>query len=661
MRHSNVGPSAHKGLATPPASNSKPAATSPAAPASNAAPSNAATSHAAPAHAAPASHSAHGVVRVFGTDHDEHPMASFESGSSIAHVLQALHLQNGGLKIKGGADTFVAELHAGDYSVLGSVGLRLMVSWKGNKVVVPYAYGGHQVSNLLEEIASRFSRFNTEPKELKMAELRTIDGYSISKYDRIMEVIHNNDALEAIDFDTWLKQQAELCKDNWLYVRQSDFVDDSIKWAIVGKHTHGKLFVQTGNGKKVDRLELFELEDLKVFAKEGQHQILHSKGKVENFEWFANASFNVTASGQVTAVTLEVKSSSDVRPVIKKIDISIENGQLVKGEVKTIQTSEEPEDAGSSKPLPPAKRTEVPLVDPTPPPTDLPLASVQAESKLKIEQVEPVVPDQAWANSDGFMNNFYLNFSFTNPTDNPITIAKVKTEYQNAAGEWVAAKNTAIGHKAGYYDYRWNWNSQNFGIDPHGVEKVAILCGVGPIKAPQVDRQRRAHGSLPNPLKIRVTFEDDQGATCQIEVVNYNKPHDQPTKESTEKYNSKQYDFWTQLDDAASESRHYVAICKVKETENKEYYEIKSSLSSGSVYYFYKSQFQRLAFEAIKKGTDEVEIDSLTVADSKGSSAHAFALVDRAKRRVYAIKFVIKAHDASLEDYFSVKPLLADD
>jgi hypothetical protein len=77
------------------------------------------------------------------------------------------------------------------------------------------------------------------------------------------------------------------------------------------------------------------------------------------------------------------------------------------------------------------------------------------------------------------------------------------------ANNWVAAKDTVIGYKAGFYDYRWNWNVTNFSVEKHSVEKVAILCSI-PIKAPQVDRLRRAHKSLPFPLKIRTTFEDDQ-------------------------------------------------------------------------------------------------------------------------------------------------------
>ena len=85
----------------------------------------------------------------------------------------------------------------------------------------------------------------------------------------------------------------------------------------------------------------------------------------------------------------------------------------------------------------------------------------------------------------------------------------MRTEYESGANNWVAAKETAVGHKNGFYDYSWNWNAMNFTVGQHAVEKVAILCSVS-VTGPQVDRLRRAHKSLPHPLKIRTIFEDDQ-------------------------------------------------------------------------------------------------------------------------------------------------------
>lgn len=596
-----------------------------------------------------------GLVKVYGTDADTFPLAQFENNSSVSHILHTLQLLSGGLKVKGGNDTFISDdsrLSAGEYVVIGSAGLRIRVVWKGNKLVVPYPFPNQQVIHLQDEIASRFSRFHTGESELKMAEIRTIDGYLISKYDRIMEAVHEGDVLEAIDFDSWQKEQAQLCKETWLAVSQSDFIDDVSKWAKIGKHNHGKLFVQTGHGNTVDRLELFELEDLKVFAKEGQHQILTNKGTKDNFVWETSASFTVSPAGNVTAVRLEVKSLSDPRPTIKEIAVSVEGKRLSKGEDKVIQVSDE-EDYDESKPLPPSKSSDKQLVQPIPVPENIPMVTVQAFQRLKIEQVDPVFADQSWAQDGVFNNNFYLNFSFSNPSETVVTVAKVKTEYEVSEGNWVAAK-TAIGYKNGFYDYRWNWNNNNFRLDKHAIETIAILCSI-PVKAPQSDRQRRAHSSLPNPLKIRTTFEDDQGAVSYIDLVNYNKQYSLPTKESIEKYNSKEYVSWVQLDDIEAETRHYANIALTKENEDREYLELRSSLQS-STYYFYKNDLRKLAFDAVKNGVTEIEMESLK-GTSAGAEAHAYALVDTEKKSVYAIKWVLSTPSSVAEEYYRVKPL----
>lgn len=357
--------------------------------------------------------------------------------------------------------------------------------------------------------------------------------------------------------------------------------------------------------------------------------------------------------GVVTSVILEVKSLSDARPMIKEIPLTIENNEIQKGEARVVQFADD-DATVDERPLPPSKKEENPIVNGPPVPTPVPLESVTAFQKLKIAQVEQVFADQSWAKDGQFSNSFYINLSFTNPNDTIVTIVKVKTEYL-VGTEWKAGNDTAIGHKAGFYNYRWNWNTTNFSVDAHQVEQVAVLCGIN-IKAPQVDRLRRAHYSLPSPLKIRVTFEDDQGSSSALEVDYYNPPHELPTKESVEKYNSKKYDFFVTLDDREAESRNYIAIGKIEENADKEYLEVKIS-GSGSTYYYYQTEFRKLAFDGVTKGTDTVEMDNLKM-EKNGVEVRAYALVDLAKRKVWALKFVMKANGgAYLEEYYRVTPL----
>lgn len=110
---------------------------------------------------------------------------------------------------------------------------------------------------------------------------------------------------------------------------------------LIGNYYYCCFTITITHFTKSRRLELFEVEDLKVFAKEGQQQILTAKGtyfiinsglhitneyhegKKDNFDWYASASFTINNTGLVTAVRLEVKSLSDNRPLVKVFLLSI--------------------------------------------------------------------------------------------------------------------------------------------------------------------------------------------------------------------------------------------------------------------------------------------------------------------------------------------------
>jgi hypothetical protein len=74
------------------------------------------------------------------------------------------------------------------------------------------------------------------------------------------------------------------------------------------------------------------------------------------------------------------------------------------------------------------------------------------------------------------------------------------------------------------------------------------------------DASDRAHPTLPQPLVIRITFEDVDGKKAVISVTQRNPPLNLVTIESREKYNNKKPEFYMQCDDTKLEARLYVEV-----------------------------------------------------------------------------------------------------
>jgi len=342
-----------------------------------------------------------------------------------------------------------------------------------------------------------------------------------------------------------------------------------------------------------------------------------------------------------------VKAGSDSKAEIRSVDLDLSTGYLQQGAVKVLQSADEAH-AVVAYNLPADKRTGLTIAEI--PARERPAPASVNWNGLKIEEHDQIDADQSWARDGAFENMFYINLNLTNTTDNPKNILKVSAAYQNGE-QWVKPNSCAIGHKHGFYHYAWDWNNTYVGIAPHHPERLAVLVGIT-VKAPQCNRNRKAHYSLPDPLVIRITFEDDQGNSETITVQYLNQPQDLPTFEK--KKDDDKLIYFLPVDDVETETRHYFSIDKVTEDEDTRL-ELKSTCNSTS-HYLYKWGFQRIAFKAINEGKSEVPLDDVKF-DSNGLLLNVYALVDLARRVVYALKIDFKTNTGSVEGYFPIPAL----
>lgn len=521
---------------------------------------------------------------------------------------------------------------------LGSLGL-----------VIPIGNTNDKVERLLRDISARFEGMGIKPGELRLAELRTSDGFIFSSHDIIRDVITDGETLTAVEFSDWVESQKPLCKDTWLEVVRQDFEDNDYKWIAAGLHEYNKLFVKfgknwpSGSSAKLIGLELFDPDSLLHFAKDGKVLIGSKEGKTEGgATWKLEAYFNVV-KGVAKDIELSVKAGSDAKPIITKVELKI--GKKIEKGVETVVQDDKDRYNPSDYKLPAASKTGTSITETNSTKKTTTDAKSTGHPNIQITQCNPMEIDQTWEYDGVFNNLFYINFNILNKSDKTIAITDVIGEIYKD-NKWTSEGVTCkTGERYGFMDYRWtNENKNYFTMSEKQQFETAVLVSI-PIKAPQFDRLRRAHKSLPQPLKIRYTFIDSEGKKAEVLVEQYNDPLKLVTKQSREERDSKKYDFWMQCDDANMEIRIFQTV-----NINKEDKRIEFSQGPSNSKYFYVADIKQTAYQAVKEKKTEIEIpDKWT---EKDCSATAYGVVDLKNQRMYAIKFELKTTTSTVIDYF---------
>eukprot|EP01113_Clastostelium_recurvatum_P030575 TRINITY_DN3725_c0_g2_i1.p1 TRINITY_DN3725_c0_g2~~TRINITY_DN3725_c0_g2_i1.p1 ORF type:complete len:662 (+),score=171.54 TRINITY_DN3725_c0_g2_i1:44-2029(+) len=629
------------------------------------------------------------------------PIASFAAPASYERVLHSLHLEKGGALRQVGAVSSVAATSTipdGDYVLDIPVSqISLKVVLHETKLVIPVPSHLHKIHHLMDVICRRMTPYYVAKKEksssnadeeedeldgngdessssnlVRLAQLRTMDGFALHPYDTIGSVLRDGDTVLAVEWNAWVKEQEKLCYDVWLKVDQPDFIDSKNKRIRIGRHQHNKLFIAIDVDRECVLLEMFDVEALHNFSKSGIQMVMHKEGSRQSgkFTWSAKVHFVINDKGRVTDVELSVKSYSDDRAEIKSIGIGMKKGDLVAGPFRTVQSSDiELENAAQNAYVLPSEHHTGPgLSIPPPIPSPVPLAKLVPSSsssdvwaKIRGEEVDPMLADQSWARDGSFNNLFYAHLNFINPTEQEVPVIKMTGEYNAAeegkAPQWTPLKHAVIGRRSGYYNYSWNWDNNEFEIPANKTMQIAVNLGIS-IKAPQFDRHRRAHGSLPSPLHFRVVFEDIKGNTGSMELTYFNPPYDLPSKEKRIERVGHPLAFFLECDDTVGEDKVLVDISVVEENGFSRL-EIYNSENSSSTHYLYKDALDKLKFEAHKTGVSEVRLSDDMCTDKNGRQVTLTGMVDvtRPSGPLYALKVAIKTLSSYAEGFYLVPRL----
>jgi len=258
--------------------------------------------------------------------------------------------------------------------------------------------------------------------------------------------------------------------------------------------------------------------------------------------------------------------------------------------------------------------------------------------------------DMSHFDKEGGLDNYFMaNFDVINMAqDEKLAITKITSQYEGSDGKWIDAP-IQTGSRIGYWNYNWG-REPRFNMDPLAQTQIAINTLIT-IKGPHWERERRCHKSLPQPLKIKITFEDAKTRTCSIVVEYNNEPRQLIDRAQVEKNDKKKADFWIQCDDVNFEARLYsVAFLNDKDKR------IEFRCNSSSTPFLYKKNFKKLVYKANQSNQSEVPIEGGNFK-SNGCTAAITCLVDLQHNKAYALKFFIQTTTGSAIGYYKIPQL----
>jgi len=522
-------------------------------------------------------------------------------------------------------------------------------AWLGDiGLVVPIKDSGDKVQELLKEIASRFEGYGIKTGSLRLAEMRTRDGCLINVHDIIGDVLESGESVEVVDFDDWVQAQEKLCKDPAVVISRDDYATDAVpKYITLGLHEYNKLYVKfctgyiRGRQKQTIGLELFDTESLKNFAKEGKLLLGSKTG--DDGKWKIEAHF-IVKGHDVEAVELSVQSSTDRRPVIKRVALKVDKVITI-GDITTVQGDDsdfDPKEYAGKLPKEVKKGFAFPEAAGSTTPVKKDNTST-GTSPLQVSQLGDLYADSTPAQDGTWHNAIFARLRLLNNSNEVLAITKATPEWKDSKGNWNVGR-VRLGGRGGTYYFREGVGySRKFGAKDQ--EDIEIALGI-PMTTPQYDYGVRcAHRSLPQPLSVRWTFEDSNGATSTIEMQYVNEPIERVTKEKREKRQGSPLAFFASVDDEDFEVRVFAEV--IEKLEDK-YVSITIGEGSGQNKYLYTSEIKQLAYQATQEKSAQIAIPDL-VWEKKDLKAQGFGLVDVAKGRMYGIKFEMKTTSSSYE------------
>jgi len=270
------------------------------------------------------------------------------------------------------------------------------------------------------------------------------------------------------------------------------------------------------------------------------------------------------------------------------------------------------------------------------------------DSGLEVKQKDPILADQGWYKEEakGFENIFFNHLAIFNPGAAEVAIVKVTSEYERD-GKWIPTK-THCGTKSGYYNFYMRGPDPDEGFNLESNERINMaVSSTIFINAPSYNKNRRAHGSLPNPLRIKITFINKEGGKSEIITEYKNRPLYLDDRESEDAKKKAKALFWAQADDLPAEDRLWCSIYQVEDR-----FEVNTSNSNKNAW-LRMDDLHQYVYKATKAGASELPLDNCCHADNKvGHSIDVQLLVDVENQWVYGLKLSLKTNSSQSTDYF---------
>jgi hypothetical protein len=421
------------------------------------------------------------------------------------------------------------------------------------------------VDKLLLEVSQRFSAHMGE--EVSFVEVRTHDGYVISPKDIISDVIRDSDPLVVVDYKSWAKDQEQFLEQTWGSISRPDFAGGYLKWLQVGYHKHNKIYASCSLGKDIVHISVYDIVTMRKTQKPGNYQFFNFYGidRDSYLPWNATVDLIVDCKDKKTYyLELQLKSGTDHQSLISRIELIDDGFKISAGRQTLIQKAFV--DYKSDIPLPPPiikgpMLTE--LIEKEKNFTDIkPFEGNKSEgdSPLQVFQIEKVYPDESWKRNDIIYNLFMVNVRVENSSGEQIYITDISSQYY-VKDKWVDCEYSLIGEKYGFYDY--SFSGAPYNVPVYGKDSL-LLCLKAEIAikdAPQYDKLRRVHQSLPYPLPLVFTITDNHHKTTKLKVLCY---HHDPLKVITQQKKEKEekikYDWWFQCDDTICLNRLWLGV-----------------------------------------------------------------------------------------------------
>jgi hypothetical protein len=150
----------------------------------------------------------------------------------------------------------------------------------------------------------------------------------------------------------------------------------------------------------------------------------------------------------------------------------------------------------------------------------------------------------------------------------------MSAQYKTAKGEWKNVNNIRTGASVDYLR-----EPAFFKVAPDS--QMPFVVGVTvTVESEQFDTPRRLHKSLPDPLSVRVTFEEVSGKKATLAFVCQNEPLELVDRQQLKL--KKENTFWLQVCDDTNAELQLFATVGVEEKEGREGKIVKTTVTKFS-------------------------------------------------------------------------------